>query len=45
MALTLRMVLILVAVVCFVLAAAGVASRVNLMAAGLACWATATLLP
>jgi hypothetical protein len=45
MALTLRMVLILVAVVCFVLAAAGVASRVNLQAAGLACWATAALLP
>jgi len=38
MALTLRLVLI-------VLAAAGVTSRVNLTAAGLALWATATLVP
>jgi len=45
MALTLRLVLIVIAVVCFALAAAGVASRVNLQALGLALWATATLLP
>jgi len=45
MRITVRVVLIVIAVVCFALAAAGVASRVNLMAAGLACWATATLLP
>jgi len=45
MALTLRLVLIVLAVVCFVLAAAGVTSRVNLTAAGLALWATATLVP
>jgi len=39
-----RLVLIVVAIVCFALAAAGVASRVNLQALGLALWATATLL-
>jgi len=45
MRITLRLVLIVLAIVCFALAAAGVASRVNLTAAGLACWAAATLLP
>ena len=45
MTFTLRVVLIVLAVVCFLLAAAGVPARVNLTAAGLALWATATLLP
>lgn len=41
---TIRTVLILVAVVLWVLAAAGVPSRMNLTAAGLACWGMAALL-
>lgn len=37
--------LLLIAFVCFVLAAFGVASRINLMAAGLAAWVLVQLLP
>lgn len=41
---TIRMVLIVLAIVCFVLAAVGVpSSRVNLTALGLALWALATI--
>jgi hypothetical protein len=41
----LRLVLMILAIVCFVLAAIGVSTpRGNLTAAGLACWALATLL-
>lgn len=42
--LTLRLVLLLLAFVAFVLAAFGVPSRVNLIAAGLAVWVLALLL-
>ena len=45
MVLTLRVVLIGLAVVLFVIAAAGIPSRVNLVAAGLALWALAQVLP
>jgi len=38
------LVLLLVAFVLFVLASLGVSSRVNLLAAGLACWMLAQLL-
>lgn len=38
-------ILLLAAFILFVLAAAGVAARVNLLAAGLACWVLAQLLP
>lgn len=37
--------LLLIAFICFVLAAFGVASRVNLIAAGLAAWVATHLLP
>jgi len=35
---SLHLLLLIVAFVCFVVAAIGVPSRVNLVAAGLACW-------
>lgn len=38
MNITLDLLLLVVAFVCFVLAAIGVSTRVNLVAAGLACW-------
>lgn len=41
----LGLLLILVALICFALAAVGVASRINLVAAGLFCWCLATALP
>ena len=40
---TIRLILILLAVVCFACAAAGVAARVNLTAAGLALWLLSTI--
>jgi hypothetical protein len=43
MAPTVHIVLIILAVICFVLAALGVVSRINLVAAGLAFWSIATL--
>jgi hypothetical protein len=39
------LVLLIAAAVLFVVAAFGVSSRVNLVAAGLACWVLAELLP
>ena len=39
------MVLLIAAIVCFVLAAFGVGGRINLVAAGLACWALSALVP
>lgn len=41
----LTILLLLIAFVCFLLAAFGVASRINLMAAGLAAWVATQLLP
>ena len=38
-----HLVLMILAVICFVLAALGVVSRINLVAAGLALWSVATL--
>jgi hypothetical protein len=35
---TIDLVLLLLALACFIASAAGVASRVNLQSAGLACW-------
>ena len=43
MLINVRSILVLVAVACFALAAAGVTSRVNLLAAGLAIWALSTI--
>jgi len=43
MTVTVRLVLIILAIVCFALAAAGVPSRVNLTALGLALWALGTI--
>lgn len=40
---TIRLILMLLAVACFALAAAGVQSRVNLIGAGLALWALSTV--
>lgn len=42
---TLATLLLIIAVVLLVLAAANVTSRVNLLAAGLACWALSQLVP
>jgi len=39
-----RIILMVLAIVCFVLASVGVSSRVNLTAAGLALWALGSLL-
>lgn len=44
MTITARLILIIIAIVCFGIAAAGVPSRVNLMALGLALWAMATVI-
>jgi len=44
MPITLASVLLLLAVICFVLSAAGVTSRINLESAGLALMATAMLI-
>jgi hypothetical protein len=41
----LEVLLLLAAFICFVLAAIGIAARVNLMAAGLACWVLTALIP
>lgn len=41
---TLSLILLVAAFVLFVIAAAGVSSRFNLMAAGLACWVLSLLL-
>lgn len=41
---TLSLILLVAAFVLFVIAAAGVASRFNLIAAGLACWVLSLLL-
>lgn len=38
------LILVVIAIVLFVTAAIGVTTRVNLIAAGLACWALSTLL-
>lgn len=43
MTITLRLILLIIAIVCFAVAAAGVPSRINLMALGLALWALATV--
>jgi hypothetical protein len=43
MLINLRSILVLVAVACFAAAAAGVPSKVNLTALGLALWALATI--
>jgi hypothetical protein len=43
MIITLNLVLLLCALICFVLSAAGVASRINLQSAGLALWVLALL--
>ena len=40
-----RLLLVVLAILCFALAAAGVSSRVNLTAAGLALWALAAVVP
>lgn len=42
---TLTTLLLILAFILFVLTAAGVSSRVNLLAAGLACWVAALLIP
>lgn len=43
MTITLRLILMIIAIVCFAVAAANVPARVNLMAVGLALWALATI--
>lgn len=43
MGITLRLILMILAVVSFAMAAAGVTTRVNLVALGLALWALATI--
>jgi hypothetical protein len=43
MTITVRIVLIVLAIICFALAAAGVPSKVNLTALGLALWALGTI--
>jgi hypothetical protein len=42
---TIHLVLLILAFLCFALAAAGVVSRVNLVAAGLAIWVLSLMLP
>ena len=42
---TLRLILLVLALLCFCFAAAGVQSRVNLIAAGLALWVLSLILP
>jgi len=42
---TIEIILLVAAFVLFVLAAVGVSSRINLTAAGLACWVLTALLP
>lgn len=44
MTITLHLVLLILALVCFIVSAAGVASRVNLQSCGLALWVLAVLL-
>ena len=43
MTITLRLILMILAIVCFAIAAAALPTRVNLMALGLALWALATV--
>jgi hypothetical protein len=42
---TVRLILMVLAVVCLALAAGGLAARVNLVALGLALWALSTIVP
>ena len=42
---TVEIILLVAAFVLFLLASVGVSSRINLTAAGLACWVLASLLP
>ena len=42
---TIRFILIVLAIICFALAAAGVTARLNLQALGLALWAAASVVP
>lgn len=42
---TLRLLLLIVAFICFLLGAIGVVSRVNLIAAGLALWVLTLIIP
>lgn len=42
---TLRLILMVLAVFCLAFAAAGVQARINLLALGLALWALATIVP
>ncbi len=39
------LILLIAALICFIVAAIGVSSRVNLVAAGLACWVATLILP
>jgi hypothetical protein len=39
-----KLILLIAAFICFVVAAAGVSSRINLVAAGLACWVLTAIL-
>jgi hypothetical protein len=41
---SLAFILLVIALICFVLAAVGVSSRINLLAVGLACWVLTLLL-
>lgn len=41
----LTVILLIAAVACFIAAAIGIGARINLVALGLACWATTVLLP
>lgn len=42
---TLELILLIIALVCFIIAALGYATRINLIAAGLACVVAAQLVP